>query len=332
MFRFSAVEQQLRSANAALERFMPVMTLAGVAIGLLVPGPFRPFKPLVTWLFAFLTLVNGMGVSIGDFTAVVRKPKPVLAFLANAYILIPLAVSILARLFFHGNGDAILGYILLYSIPTAVVGCVWSGIYGGNGALSLTLLVIGTLLAPLSTPMTVKVLAASDIAIDSRGMMVSLLLMVVVPSVIGIAINTMTKGRCCEHVAPCLKPFTKIALLLVIIINTSQIAADLIGRMSAAYIPEFIATFLFVILGFLIAFCISKLLRLTRDDTISVTFASGMKNISAAMVIAIDFFPPLAVIPVISGIVLQQTTCALTAHFLFGKKPGNRKDKGDREK
>ena len=74
---------------------------------------------------------------------------------ANAYILIPLAVSILARLFFHGNGDAILGYILLYSIPTAVVGCVWSGIYGGNGALSLTLLVIGTLLAPLSTPTTV---------------------------------------------------------------------------------------------------------------------------------------------------------------------------------
>lgn len=326
MFRFSGLEQRLRAANRFFERFMPVLTPTGVVLGLFLAHTFMPLKPLVTYLFAFVTLVNGLGVSVRDFAAVTRKPRPVFAFLVNAYLLVPVVVSVLAKLLFHGNDDAILGYILLYSIPTAVVGSVWSGIYNGNAALSLTLLVIGTLLAPLSTPLTVKVLAASDIKIDTTGMMLSLLYMVVIPSVIGIAINTFSKGKCNEHVSPCLKPFTKIALIFVIMINTSQIADDLIARMTVAFIPQFLATFFFVVLGFLISYGTSKLLRFTRDDTISITFASGMKNISVAMVIAIDFFPPLAVIPVISGIVLQQTTCALTAHFLFGERPENRKE------
>ena len=173
MFRFSGLEQRLRAANRFFERFMPVLTPTGVVLGLFLAHTFMPLKPLVTYLFAFVTLVNGLGVSVRDFAAVTRKPRPVFAFLVNAYLLVPVVVSVLAKLLFHGNDDAILGYILLYSIPTAVVGSVWSGIYNGNAALSLTLLVIGTLLAPLSTPLTVKVLAASDIKIDTTGMMLS---------------------------------------------------------------------------------------------------------------------------------------------------------------
>ena len=125
MFRFSGLEQRLRAANRFFERFMPVLTPTGVVLGLLLAHTFMPLKPLVTYLFAFVTLVNGLGVSVRDFAAVIRKPRPVFAFLINAYLLVPVVVSVLAKLLFHGNDDAILGYILLYSIPTAVVGCVW---------------------------------------------------------------------------------------------------------------------------------------------------------------------------------------------------------------
>ena len=76
------------------------------------------------------------------------------------------------------------------------------------------------------------------------------------------------------------------------------------------------------LLGFIIARLVSRLFSLNREDTVSVTFASGMRNISAAMVIAISFFPPQSVLPVISGIVLQQSAVAIASHFLFGRKPG----------
>ena len=183
------------------------------------------------------------------------------------------------------------------------------------------MLVIGTLLAPIMTPYTVRILSSSEITIDVSGMMLSLLWMVVIPSVIGIAINAATKGSCTKHAVPCLKPFTKVALLLVIIINSSQVAEELIAAISWTYVPQFIASFVFAFSGYFMAYAIGRIGRLERRDLISMTFASSMKNISAAMVIAIDFFPPGAVLPIIFGIVLQQSTCALSAHILFGRKP-----------
>ena len=300
---------------------MPILTPTGVIIGLLIFRFFQPLKPVVTPLFAFLTLVNGMGVSIFDFPRVLRRPRPIFLFMLCVYIIFPLTVTAAARLLFSSSPDTVTGFILLYAIPTAVVGCVWSGIYNGNAALSLAMLIIGTLLSPVATPYTVRILAASHIEIDTAGMMLSLLWMVVIPSIAGIAINFATKGECTKHAVPCLKPFTKIALLLVIAINSSQVAEDLLASLSWTYLPQFAASFAFAFMGFIIAHAVAKLGRLDRKDMVSMTFASGMKNISAAMVIAIDFFPPAAVLPIIFGIVLQQSTCALSAHILFGRKP-----------
>ena len=302
---------------------MPVLTPTGVVLGLLLSSFFVPMKPLVTWLFAFLTLVNGMGVSPKDFSSVIRRPKPVLAFLLLSYLILPLLVAMVSYAVFRGNQEIIIGFVLLYSIPTAVAACIWSGIYNGNGALSLTVLIIGTLLAPIATPLTVRVLGGSEIAIDTNGMIISLLWMVVIPSIAGIAINALTKGKCAEHVSPCLKPFTKIALLLVIVINTSQVAEELLNGISAEYIPPLAMALLCTLAGFAISAFASRIMKLSREEAVSVTFGAGMRNISAAMVIAIEFFPPRSVIPVISGIVFQQSAAAISAHFLFGRKPKN---------
>ena len=326
MFRFQSAEAGLVSANSFFERYMPVLTPGGVILGLLLSGIFRPLKPLVTWLFAFLTLVNGMSVSIRDFPHVIRHPKPIAAFMLTSYLLLPAIVTASSSLIFPSQPSITLGFVLLYAIPTAVVACVWSGIYSGSGALSLTLLIIGTLLAPVSTPLTVRILGGSGVTIDSVGMMLSLLWMVVIPSIAGILINTLTEGRCTEHVTVCLKPFTKIALLFVIIINTSQVADDLIAAASPEYLPPFLMAGVLTVAGFFISILIAKLFSLGKEETVSMTFASSMRNISAALVIAIDFFPPESVMPVISGVVLQQSATAIASHFIFGRKP----EKNDR--
>ena len=324
MESMSSAEIFLRKANRQMERLMPVLTPSGVLIGLLLFPFFKPLKPLVTWLFAFLTLVNGMGVSIADFRKVLRHPASLAVFMISAYLLLPVLSTSIAGLLFSSDPETVLGFTILYAIPTAVSGCVWSGIYGGNGALSIAMLVIGTVLAPAATPLTVRILAGSDIEIDSQGMMLSLLGMVVIPSLLGIAINWITKGRCTEHAVPSLKPLTKLSLLLVVMINTSQIAESLIAEASWAYIPDFLTAFAFTISGFVIARLLSAAFRLSMPDTIAVTFASGMRNISAAMVIAISFFPPRSVLPVIAGIVMQQSACAIAAPFLFRRNEGKR--------
>ena len=320
MFHFAITEQFFRRSNSTLERLMPILTPSGVILGLLLSYHVSWMKPAVTYLFAFLTLVSGMGVSVKDFFAVIKKPKPLFVFALCTYILIPLVVWSISNIVFAGKNDVITGYILLYCIPTAVVACIWCGIYSGNMALSLTILVLATCLAPLFTPFSIKLLAHSDIVIDTVGMIRSLLFMVVIPSLIGVVINALSKGHCNDHVTPVLKPFTKIALLLVIVINTSQVAERLIADASWAYLPEALAAFIFTTIGFLLSYGVSKLFNLEKTELVSVVYASGMRNISAALVLAISFFPPAASIPVISGIVLQQSICAIISHFLFGEK------------
>ncbi len=299
---------------------MPILTPSGVILGLLLGSLISWTKPSVSYLFAFTTFIGGLGISSNDFFKVVKRPAAILVFLIAANLVMPLVSWALATILFTNQPEIITGMILLMSIPTAVTGYIWSNIYKANGALSLTLILLSTILAPLLTPYTLKFLTRTNVAIDTTGMMLSLLFMVVLPSIAGILINNLTKGRVTEHVAPSLKPFSKIALFFIIVINTSQVADRLLSDASWSYLPIALTGALLAVLGYPISHLLGKLARLGVEEQKSVTFASSLRNISAALVLAIAYFPAQTALPVIFGIVFQQTTCAFMAYALYGRK------------
>jgi predicted Na+-dependent transporter len=51
-----------------------------------------------------------------------------------------------------------------------------------------------------------------------------------------------------------------------------------------------------------------------------MTFTGGMRNISAALVLATTYFSPLAALPVILGILFQQTFVGLLGGVLFARR------------
>ncbi|MGH0054582.1 MAG: bile acid:sodium symporter family protein [Sphaerochaetaceae bacterium] len=320
MFHFQPIEAKLRRLNYHLERLMPILTPSGVILGLILGSLVSWMKPSVPYLFAFITFIGGLGISSKAFFGVIKKPKAILIFILGANIIMPLIAWALANLLFPGRPGIITGFILLMSIPTAITGYIWGGIYKGNGALSLTLIIVSTFLAPVLTPYTVAILAQTTVQIDTTGMMVSLLLMVVIPSIAGILINNVTKGRVTEHVAPNLKPFSKIGLFFIIVINTSQVADRLIADASWSYLPIALACALLAAIGYPLAHYLGGLAGLALEDRKSITFAISMRNISSALVLAIAYFPPETALPVIFGIVFQQTICAFMAYTLYGRK------------
>jgi tagaturonate reductase len=186
--------------------------------------------------------------------------------------------------------------------------------------LSLTLILVSTALTPLLTPFTVRLLTQTAIEINTNGMILSLLKMVLVPSLLGIFINNFTKGKVNDHITPSLKPFSKIALVMVIIINTSQVSNQLLASASWKYLPVALLCATIAASGFPIAYGLGKWAKLPKEDNISLTFAIALRNISAGLVLAIDYFPPETALPVIFGIVFQQTISALMGFFLFGRK------------
>ncbi len=297
---------------------MPILTPTGVIIGLLFGAPFVPFKPAVNWLFAFITFTGALGMVYRDFLYVFKHPFVVLVSLLSTHIVMPVLVYLMGSLVFPGRSELVIGFVLLYSIPTAVVSYIWSSIYKGNGVLSLSLILIGTVLAPVVTPYAVQIISGTAVEINTTSMMLNLLYMVVIPSLLGVTFNTVTKGKANKSVAPYLKPFTKVALVLVIVINTSQVRGQLQWEWSLLGILGI--NLVFSVGGLILGYFIGKPFKYSMEDRISLTYAIGLRNISAALVLAINFFPAEASIPVLLGITTQQIVAAITGKILFSKR------------
>jgi tagaturonate reductase len=164
----------------------------------------------------------------------------------------------------------------------------------------------------------VRLFSGTAVSIDTTGMIISLLLMVVIPSIVGVALNQMSRNWMHITVVPFGKPFSKIALFAVIVINTSQVA----GKVSLDFqlIPIAALNLALAFLGYMLGFLAARLLRAEKTVSVAMVFTIGMRNISAALVLAINFFPPESALPVVIGIVLQQTIAALSGHLFFSRK------------
>jgi len=319
MFHFQTIEARLVSLNRVLERIMPLIPIGGVVTGLLFYRIFAPLKPIVNVLFAFITFSSALAISPKRFFSALTKIKPIALFLLWANVIMPVLSFTLASLLFS-DPNLVTGFVLLTSIPTAMVGHVWSGIYHGDEPLSLVLILVSTLLGPILTPLTVKLFAQKTVSIDVKAMVMSLSMMIVLPSMVGMLVNHAAGDERTKKITPSLKPFTKIALFTIVTINISQIAPTLLQKATLAYIPIALLAAALALLGFPASHALGKIARLPLEENKSLTFAASMRNISASMVLAINYFPPMTALPIIFGIITQQSICAIMASVLYGPK------------
>src|SRR5699024_7676971 len=117
-------------------------------------------------------------------------------------------------------------------------------------------------------------------------------------------LHEISKGKVHEKWSPKLAPFSKLALAIVIMINSSEVAEYLINIDS--YLLKVAVTMFFVAAsGYMIAWFIATRLKQSQENIISLTFSSGMRNISAGAVIAVQYFPGPVAVPVVVGMLFQ---------------------------
>jgi predicted Na+-dependent transporter len=303
--------------NARLERFMPVITPGGILLGFLFPGVFIRLRPLITLFFALMTLSGALKLRAGELGLALRRPPPVLLFFVSAHLVLPLLGLFASGLFFPGDADTVAGFVLLLSAPTAVSGFIWVGIFRGDPALTLSLILLDTLAAPLLMPGTVSLLLGTAVSVDVRGMALSLVFMVLVPTVIGVFLNEVSRGKVPDLVSPYLNPLAKLFMALVIAANASAVAPRLRFDDPGILLIALLCVIL-IVLGFAVSKLAGLLGRLGREGGISLFFGAGLRNISAATTIAIEYFPEAAALPAILGIVFQQTLAALMGRLFLG--------------
>lgn len=258
-------------------------------------------------------------MNVHDLRRVLSHPLPILLFLIIIHAVMPLLAWLVGSIAFPGDALTITGLILLLSIPTGIVSFMWVSIYRGHIALTLTMILIDTILSPFLVPTALSILVGSKVEIDVFGMMAGLFWMIIVPSLAGMLLNQWTKGRIKTKIGPTLAPISKVGLALVVAINSSAIAGY-ITEFSLELVYLFFICAIVVACGYLIGYGSSRLFRFGYEVDVTMTFNSGMRNISAGAVLAITYFPPQVTLPVIIGMCFQQIMASSFGFSLFRRR------------
>lgn len=312
----------LLSLNRVLNRMMPLITPLSVLIGVLCGSALSSYTFLSPWLFAFMTFAGSISLGFRDFLNVLRKPLPLFACLFILHLAMPLVALGFGNAIYPNDEFTITGLVLAAVIPTGISSFVWVSIYKGNAALTLSIILIDTLLAPFVVPGILALLIGSNVELDAGAMMSSLFWMIVVPSLLGMALNEWSKGAVAPRWSPRLNPFSKLFMAVVIMINGSVIApylTDVNPRLLglAGVIVLLAST------GYALCFLTARLLRCDEADEVALVFNGGMRNISAGAVLAVSYFPPPVAVPVVLGMVFQQLLASL-AGFIIGSRSKTR--------
>jgi BASS family bile acid:Na+ symporter len=284
-------------------------------------------------LMLALLLVNaGLGVKASRLRNLVRS-APLLGVGLIANLLIPIAfifgVSQIMRAWREPDEvqNLLVGLALVASMPIAGSSTAWSQNNNGSMAMSLGLVLLSTLLSPLTTPAalhSVGLMASGSYAatlhqLAAQGAGLFLAACVVLPAFLGVLGRMVIGGTRIDGAKPQLKLVNCLNLLLLNYSNGSVSLPSIFAR------PDW--DFLGVTLGFAVGLCvlafasgwwIARLLRAEPEQRIALMFGLGMNNNGTGLVLASLALPhlPQVMLPIIFYNLVQHLVAGGVTAFL----------------
>ncbi|HEX3017088.1 MAG TPA: bile acid:sodium symporter family protein [Caproicibacter sp.] len=309
----------MNSFNKFAGKWMPVIVLVCLSIGITFSESIGRLTFLVPYIFAFMTFTGTLNSGFRQLLNIAKHPVSLIVSLLLIHIAMPLLALGIGKLCFPANPYFIVGMVLEFVVPSAVASFLWSSMAGGNASLTLSIVLIDTLTAPFLVPFSLHLLVGARVSVDVAGMMRDLIWMIAVPALATMLLNQFTKGEAGKKLSPVLAPYGKIALILIIMINSTRIA-PFIRHMTPILYEVTGCIFVIAVLGYLAGWFAGFLLKQKSDITSSMTFGCGMRNISAGAVIAAAYFPAEVMFPVMIATLFQQVLASVFARLLNRNK------------
>ena len=273
---------------------MGVMVLVVAALSLTVPASFVWID---TWAINPMlgAIMFGMGLTLSptDFKVVLSRPKDILIGCLTQFTVMPLLALGLTWAFSLPQELAI-GVILVGCCPGGTASNVITYLAKGDLALSVGMTAASTLLAPLLTPLLVWLLAGTMVDVDTVGMLMSIVYVVIAPIVCGLLCQRFLP-KLTKLLTPYLPAFSSIVIAMVVGIVVSHNA----DRLLTAGLLIVAVVMIHNLLGLAIGFTVGRLLHLQRPKCVALSIEVGMQNSGLASSLAVLHFAayPLATIP-----------------------------------
>jgi len=278
-----------RLANA-----FPLWVAAACGLALVAPAAFSWFRgPLIVGGLAVIMLGMGMTLSLADFGRVASRPLAVVAGVAGQFLIMPAAGWLIATGLGLPTPFAV-GLVLVACCPGGTASNVVTYIARADVALSVVMTTCSTLAAVLLTPLLTQVFAGRLVEVDTLGLFVSTLEVVVLPVAAGVALNRFAPAvvRGVLPVAP-----------LVSVLLIALVCGSIIGQ-NAATVREsglrlLAAIALLHAAGFAVGYGFARALRFAAVAARTISIETGMQNSGLGVVLAQRHFAaePLTAVP-----------------------------------
>lgn len=277
-----------------------------------------PWVP--SMLLGAVILFAGLSMNVKAFKEIKKKTRELLLITGLKWTL-TVSVSIaLAHLFFSAKPEIAAGLVLAGTVPSATAATVYTFLAGGNASLVVAASLLDVAISPIVTPLAMLGLSSEQVAISFFDLLVSFVLIVVVPMVLGLWI---------QQALPKLKAYTGSATKLGTVLALLLIVHTIIGSGKEAITSELasiplliIATFIQVTLPMAAAYFIAKALKMEEADARAALFQVGLCNTALAAILAYKFIGELGVVAPIFNMIFNLSIGAMVANrFAKGDVP-----------
>ena len=275
-------------------QWMGLLVLATGIVSLLLPSSFLWID---TWAINPMlgVIMFGMGLTLSpeDFRVVLSRPKDILiGFLAQVTVMPLLAWGLVWA--FSLPKELALGVILVGCCPGGTASNVITYLAKGDLALSVGMTATSTLLAPVTAPLLVWLLAGTMVDIDTWGMLQSIVYVIIAPIAAGLLCQRFLP-KVTRSIVPYLPAFSTLAITLTVGIVVSHNAT----RLMAGGLLVILVVMIHNVMGLGIGFLLGKALHLPHPKCVALSIEVGMQNSGLASSLAVLHFAayPLATIP-----------------------------------
>lgn len=315
IFFFITVAIGLRGYERTKGFVYTIMIFAAATTALYYPSYFQQLNGVkltrfITPLIQLIMFGMGASMSIHDFVAVAKTPKGVAIGVVGHYIIMPMLGYTLATV--SGLPPEIAaGIVLIGCSPSGTASSVICYLAKANLALSISVTSISTLLAPLMTPLLMKLLAGELIEIDTLGMMWDIIKMVILPIAAGLVFNKfLGQSKWLDKLMPLI---SMLSIGFVIVIVTAA------GRDSLLDIGAWLMLLVLIhnMAGYTLGYWAGRFFKLNERDSRTIAIEVGMQNAGLASGIAkgMGKIATVGLAPAVFGPLMNVTGSILASYW-----------------
>jgi len=269
----------------------PLWAIALSVIAFFFNSFFSGLEDAIVPLLAAVMFVMGLTLTREDILRISKEPKPVFVGVVLQFVMMPMLALTLATMLQLSN-QLTVGMVLVGSCAGGTASNVICYLAKGDVALSISMTMTSTLIGVIATPFLCSFYLSETIDVDTIGLLLSILQIVLVPVLVGAVVNHLFKDAVAS-----IESFLPTLSVLVILLIIAIVVGLNAGRLLDVGLLTLIAVVLHNLLGLCGGFYVSRLFGFDFKQSQTIAIEVGMQNSGLGVALALQFFSATAALP-----------------------------------